>query len=179
MIRVNIPKFQLDKLVTAMTGYRDNEIKSGAAISELGKRITLKVEDRDDLSRDILKSDMSGLSILKIDLVLHPGTLGRHFTTLVGIFDRVYEELTEKVFNMGDSRVTDVDDRSEFQEFLKQVKNAEMPFTLILDDPLANSQNLYAPDPNMKIVTHERTWQQNEDLGLNDMNDGDTKTQRS
>ena len=36
-------------------GYRDNEVKSGAAISEQGKRITLKVEDREDLSRDILK----------------------------------------------------------------------------------------------------------------------------
>jgi zinc finger protein len=55
---------------------------------------------------------------------------------------------------------------------------------LILDDPLANSyvQNLYAPDPdpNMEIVTYERTWQQNEDLGLNDINvdsygEGDTK----
>ena len=36
-------------------GYRDNEVKSGAAISDQGKRITLKVEDREDLSRDILK----------------------------------------------------------------------------------------------------------------------------
>lgn len=36
-------------------GYRDNEVKSGAAISSQGKRITLKVEDREDLSRDILK----------------------------------------------------------------------------------------------------------------------------
>lgn len=36
-------------------GYRDNEVKSGAAISEKGKRITLKVEDTEDLSRDILK----------------------------------------------------------------------------------------------------------------------------
>lgn len=36
-------------------GYRDNEVKSGSAISEKGKRITLKVEDADDLSRDILK----------------------------------------------------------------------------------------------------------------------------
>lgn len=52
---------------------------------------------------------------------------------------------------------------------------------MILDDPLANShvQNLYAPDldPNMEIVSYERTWQQDEDLGLNDMNvesyDGD------
>jgi zinc finger protein len=42
-----------------------------------------------------------------------------------------------------------------------------------LDDPLANSylQNIYAPDPdpNMVIETYERTWQQSEDLGLNDM----------
>jgi zinc finger protein len=36
-------------------GYRDNEVKSGAAISDKGKRITLRCEDRDDLSRDILK----------------------------------------------------------------------------------------------------------------------------
>jgi zinc finger protein len=36
-------------------GYRDNEVKSGSAISDKGKRITLKVEDSEDLSRDILK----------------------------------------------------------------------------------------------------------------------------
>jgi zinc finger protein len=61
----------------------------------------------------------------------------------------------------------------EYTERCNQIKNAERPFTLILDDPLANSyvQNLYAPDPdpNMEIETYERTWQQNEDLGLNDM----------
>ena len=53
------------------------------------------------------------------------------------------------------------------------MKNAERPFTLIIDDPLSNSyvQNLYAPDPdpNMTIETYERTWLQNEELGLNDM----------
>lgn len=36
-------------------GYRDNEIKSGGAIAPLGRKITLKVVDTDDLSRDILK----------------------------------------------------------------------------------------------------------------------------
>jgi len=48
-----------------------------------------------------------------------------------------------------------------------------MPFTLVLDDPLANSylQSLYAPDPdpNMEFETYDRTHEQNEDLGLNDM----------
>lgn len=36
-------------------GYRDNEVKSGGSISPKGKRITLKVEDEEDLSRDMLK----------------------------------------------------------------------------------------------------------------------------
>lgn len=36
-------------------GYRDNEVKSGGAIAEKGKKIILKVEDEEDLSRDLLK----------------------------------------------------------------------------------------------------------------------------
>ena len=53
------------------------------------------------------------------------------------------------------------------------MKNVERSFTLVLDDPLANSylQNLYAPDPdpNMEIVAYDRSWDQNEELGLNDI----------
>ena len=55
----------------------------------------------------------------------------------------------------------------------EQVKNAERPFTLILDDPLANSyiQSLYAPDPDPGLETewYDRTFEQNEALGLNDI----------
>lgn len=36
-------------------GYKDNEVKSGAAVSDKGRKITLKVVDEEDLSRDILK----------------------------------------------------------------------------------------------------------------------------
>lgn len=54
-----------------------------------------------------------------------------------------------------------------------QIRKAEREFTIILDDPLANSylQNLYAPDPdpNMTIELYDRSWEQNEELGLNDM----------
>lgn len=75
-----------------------------------------------------------------------------------------------KVFNDAKS------DDGAFEKFLaklKAVKAVEHPFTLILDDPLANSylQNLYAPDPdpNMTSEEYERTWEHNEELGLNDM----------
>jgi len=177
MKKVLIPYFK-DVLIMSTNcdrcGYRDNEVKSGSAISDKGKRIILKVEDREDLSRDILKSETAGLEIPEIELVLQQGTLGGRFTTLEGILEQIYEELSEKVFASGDA--SDAEGRSSFETFLgklKEVKDAARPFTLILDDPLANSyvQNLYAPDPdpNMVVETYDRTWQQDEELGLNDI----------
>ncbi|KAG8926524.1 nucleolar zinc-finger protein [Tulasnella sp. 419] len=178
MKKVVIPYFK-DILIMSTNcekcGYRDNEVKSGAAISEKGKRITLKVEDSEDLARDILKSETCGLTIPEIDLVLQPGTLGGRFTTLEGILNQVYEELSEKAFARGDAAEA-TDARKDFETFLaklKRVMTASTPFTIILDDPLANSylQNIYAPDPdpNMETVVYERSWEQNEELGLNDM----------
>lgn len=167
-------------------GYRDNEIKSGGAISDKGKKITLKVEDEEDLSRDLLKSDTAGLEIPEIDLVLQPGTLGGRFTTLEGLLNEIYNELSTKVFRTGDSTTSGAgqggkgaaagsEDRKfgDFLSGLKECMAATRPFTLIIDDPVSNSylQNLFAPDkdPNMEIEEYERTFEQNEDLGFNDM----------
>ncbi|KAF8449139.1 zf-ZPR1-domain-containing protein [Boletus edulis BED1] len=178
MKKVSIPYFK-DTLIMSTNcencGYRDNEVKAGSAISEKGKRITLKVIDQEDLGRDVLKSETGGLTIPEIDLVLQHGTLGGRFTTLEGILNQVYEELSEKMI-LGDSSTTGNEDREKFQKFLKDlnaIKQVEREFTLIIDDPMANSyvQNIYAPDPdpNMTVETYERSWEQNEELGLNDM----------
>lgn len=165
-------------------GYRDNEIKSGGPISTKGKKITLKVEDEEDLSRDLLKSDTAGLEIPEIDLVLQPGTLGGRFTTLEGLLNEIYNELSTKVFRTGDSATVGIGqqgqeadgDDKKFGDFLTGLKGcmaATKPFTLIIDDPVSNSylQNLFAPDkdPNMEIEEYERTFDQNEELGFNDM----------
>ncbi|GJN90140.1 hypothetical protein Rhopal_003139-T1 [Rhodotorula paludigena] len=178
MKKVNIPHFKDIILMSTNChdcGYRDNEVKSGGAIAEKGRRITLKVEESDDLSRDILKSETAGLEIPEIDLELNPGTLGGRFTTLEGLLQQVYEELDEKVFARGDASAEGVSDG--MQAFLANLKKAmavEMPFTVILDDPLSNSfiQSLYAPDPdpNLSQEDYERDHEQNEELGLNDIN---------
>jgi len=51
--------------------------------------------------------------------VLQAGTLGGRFTTLEGILDQVYEELSDKVF-AGDS--AEKGDRSNFEKFLSNLK---------------------------------------------------------
>ncbi|TFK24440.1 zf-ZPR1-domain-containing protein [Coprinopsis marcescibilis] len=176
MKRVDIPYFKEILIMSTncdKCGYRDNEVKSGSAISPQGKKIILKVEDQEDLSRDILKSDTAGLAIPEIDLVLQSGTLGGRFTTVEGILNQIYEELSEKAL-VGDSAKSE--DKMSFEAFLANLKsliNVEREFTVILDDPLANSyiQSLYAPDPdpNLTMIVYDRDWEQDEELGLNDI----------
>lgn len=116
--------------------------------------------------------------------MLQPGTLGGRFTTLEGLLNEIYNELSTKVFRTGDSLTSGIgqvgsdggkEERS-FETFLRGLKDcisAARPFTLIIDDPVSNSylQNLYAPDPdpNMTIEEYERSHEQNEELGFNDM----------
>lgn len=121
-----------------------------------------------------IQSETAGLTIPEIDLHLQPGTLGGRFTTLEGLLNQVYEELDERAFAKGDAAVRE--GASEIELFLgklKRVREVLMPYTIILDDPLNNSyiQNLYAPDddPNMLVEVYERSFEQNEDLGLNDI----------
>lgn len=98
--------------------------------------------------------------------------------------NEIYNELSTKVFRTGDSATSGIgqagmeinSDERTFESFLQGLKKcmaAEQKFTLIIDDPVSNSyvQNLYAPDPdpNMTIEEYERSHDQNEELGLNDI----------
>jgi zinc finger protein len=106
---------------------------------------------------------------------LQQGTLGGRFTTLEGLLQQAYEQLWGRVYNP-DSDSSTPEEKERFADFLGRMKDAisgKMPFTLIMDDPLAASyiQNLYAPDldPNMTIEEYQRTKEQDEDLGIADM----------
>lgn len=175
---IEIPYFK-EVLIMATTcdlcGYKTNEVKTSGSLSEKGKRISLKLTSIEDVSRDILKSETCKLSIPEIDLDLETGTLGGRFTTLEGLLMQVHNELNSKVsFLGGDSG--DSEKRTRLRDLLDTILaicRGDHFCTIILDDPLANSylQNIFAPDddPNMTIEFYERTDEQNEDLGLNDM----------
>jgi len=157
-------------------GYKDAEVKPMGQVSAKGLRITLKVTSQDDLKRDLLKSDTAGVSIPELDLELMSGTLGGKYTTVEGLLGDIETQLTKfNPFALGDS--SDQQQRQQMSAFLTKLKSlseVKEPFTLILDDPLGNVF-IFAPngpdnDPQMKVERYERSWQQNEDLGLNDIN---------
>jgi len=179
---VEIPHFKevvIMSTVCDSCGYKSNEVKTGGAVPAKGRIITLKVEDAEDLARDILKSETCGLTCPELKLDLTPGTLGGRFTTIEGLLAQVHDELHQRIFSSADEETSDSiekETREKWEEFfqgLRDAKDGKRQFTCILDDPLAASyvQNLCAPDPDpqLTIVDVERTKDQDEDLGIADM----------
>ncbi|CAI0439353.1 unnamed protein product [Linum tenue] len=151
-------------------------LKPGGAIPEKGKKITLCVKNVKDLSRDVIKSDTAGVTIPELDLELTSGTLGGLVTTVEGLVTNISESL-ERVhgFTFGDSLEESRKSKwLDFRSRLIKILNLEKPFTLILDDALANS--FIAPatddlkdDQQLIFEEYERSFEQNEELGLNDL----------
>lgn len=175
---VNIPHFKeviIMSTVCDHCGYKSNEVKTGGAIPEKGRRISLYCDDPSDLSRDILKSETCSLTVPELHLDIQEGTLGGRFTTLEGLLKQVYDELESRVFTQTSDSMDEATKANwlNFFDNLKEALAGKCKFTVIMEDPLAGSyiQNVYAPDadPNMKIEDYERTAQQNEDLGLTQM----------
>ncbi|MCI4388289.1 hypothetical protein PGIGA_G00084030 [Pangasianodon gigas] len=175
---VQIPHFK-EVIIMATNcdscGHRTNEVKSGGATEELGTRITLHLTDPSDMSRDLLKSETCSVLIPELEFELGMAALGGKFTTLEGLLKDIKEMIVMKnPFICGDSATTDTSEKLQlFGKKIDKIMSGEMDVHIILDDPAGNSylQNVYAPDPDpeMKIEKYVRTFEQNEDLGLNDM----------
>ncbi|XP_020488764.2 zinc finger protein ZPR1 [Labrus bergylta] len=178
MKMVQIPHFK-EVIIMATNcdscGHRTNEVKSGGATEELGTRITLNITDQSDMTRDVLKSETCAIRIPELELEVGMATVGGKFTTLEGLMKDIKDlTVSKNPFISGDSCSTDrMQKLREFGEKLDKVMSGEMKVHFVLDDPAGNSylQNVYAPDPDpeLTIEKYTRTFEQNEDLGLNDM----------
>ena len=69
MKMVDIPHFKQVVIMATnceYCGFRTNEVKPGAGIEEHGTRLTLKLTDVRDLTRDILKVGGSAMTKVKV-----------------------------------------------------------------------------------------------------------------
>lgn len=185
MKMVDIPHFKQVVLMSTACeecGYRSNDVKTGGEIPELGKKITLRIESDIDLARDILKSESCALECPELSLQVNPGTLGGRFTTVEGLLTQVRNDLHSQIFEGGgggggggDSIASNERTRwTEFFEGLDAAIAGDKKFTIVLTDPLASSyvQKLVDPeqdDPQITSEEYERTEEEMEDLGLNDI----------
>jgi len=189
MKMVNIPYFKKVVLMSTSCdscGYRSNEVKSGGEVPEKGQKITLKVKNSEDMSRDILKSEWAALEVPELEMHVQPGTMGGRFTTVEGLLTQIRRDLRAQVFDLsdgdsekelqraGDSMAPETKRTwDQFFESLTEAIEGKKEFTVIIDDPLASSyvQSFTAPepDPQIETVEYERSEEENEELGLADI----------
>ncbi|XP_070621862.1 zinc finger protein ZPR1 isoform X2 [Erythrolamprus reginae] len=152
---VQIPHFK-EVVIMATTcdacGHRTNEVKSGGGIEPLGTKITLRVTGPADMTRDVLKSETCMVEIPELEFELGMGALGGKFTTLEGLLKDIQALVEKNPFTLGDGSCPDK--AAKLQAFGRKLQ-----------------QNLYAPeeDPELCMERYERRFEQNEELGLNDM----------
>jgi len=212
MCVTDIPHFKeviIMSLHCVHCGYKSNEVKGGGSIPKFGTKILLRIDTPADLAREVLKSDTAGIEIPEIELELDEGGLDGVYTTVEGLLEKLFRKLKEaNPFQGGDAvkKQHTGNDGGEFsemsgtavryQEFLGRLEGLReeenMPFTLMISDPLSNSFVGPVPedaialtmqaekedsnecykhyvDKGMEVIEYERTHDQNEILGLNDM----------
>lgn len=106
---------------------------------------------------------------------MEAGSLGGMYTTVEGLLTQIIDSMSENspIF-LGDSAIeVKKKQYEEFMEQLKAMRDGKREFTLDIVDPLANSW-IYSdcapnPDPRLEVVDYQRTFEENEKLGINDM----------
>ncbi|KAH8044666.1 hypothetical protein JL722_14566 [Aureococcus anophagefferens] len=176
-------------------GYRNSEVKGGGAVPNLGCAATLTCVDAGDLSRDILKSDTAYVAIPELDLELAHGSLGSVYTTVEGCLEKIVASLRRgNPFQGGDS--ADGAKKAHFDAFIDKIialkDGKTFPFTIVMRDPLANSfvgprrdaaanhgpldavgDGALPEDPQLVVADYARSWDEDEELGLHDIDTGD------
>jgi len=178
---ISIPFFK-ELIITCFScdncNFKTSEVKGGGGINDKGCKITVDILTPKDLNRDLFKSETSQIVIPEFNFESSVGSLGSMFTTVEGLIEKLLENIRDTPFTQGDSS----DNKEAISNFINTLEgiigdNTNFkPFTLIIDDPLSNSFvfSVYHENPEndkqLTIVEYERSWEQNEELGLNDIN---------
>lgn len=162
---VDIPHFKEVILMATncdSCGHRTNEIKSGAGFDEKGVEIRHKIKTEADLKLDAVKSDSCTIRIPEIELEVISASAGK-YTTVEGLCQDTIERLEKSYpYMFGDSAEEQV--RRKLENIYARLRSP-IGLTIVLDDPTGNSYIESADE----IRKYERTFEQNEELGLNDM----------
>ncbi|XP_059056030.1 zinc finger protein ZPR1 [Achroia grisella] len=174
----NIPHFK-EVVIMATNcdacGHRTNEVKSGGGVEDKGVRFEVRVAGRHDFSRDILKAETCSMEIPELEVSVGGRALGGRFTTAEGLLRATAHQLATAPAATGDAPSRAAPGLHRFIDKLYEVLDGKRSVTIVLDDPAGNSyvQSL-SDDPNtlddgIKISRYDRSFEQNEELGLNDM----------
>lgn len=149
---------------------KNTEVQPAGEIQQRGVKYTLRIDDSDDLSRQIVKSDTAVFRIEDIDLEIPPGR--GQLSNVEGILSMVAQDLEQKQDERKEVMPEIYEKIQGVIETIKQMASGDkLPFKLTIDDPAGNSS---IEPPSVlsagKYSRNEypRTAAQNEALGLGD-----------
>ena len=151
-------------------GLQNNEIQSAGEIQQKAAKYAFKVENDEDLKRQVVKTDMATFRIEELDLEIPPGK-GR-YTNVEGVLSTIRDDLAQHQ----DERMKQMPEVGmKVAEVIRGVSDMVLgnryPFMIALDDPSGNSWFEPRPgDAAGKWAKHDynRTPAQNAALGLGD-----------
>ncbi|KAI2659754.1 Zinc finger protein ZPR1 [Labeo rohita] len=173
LLLTKIPFFK-EIIISSFTcphcNWTNTEIQSAGRIQEQGVLYTLQVKTKEDMNREVVKSDSASTRIPQLDFEIPAFTQKGSLSTIEGLLDRAVAGLEQ---DQPIRKATDPAVAEKIEEFiqrLKKLKEVKEEFTLIIDDPSGNSfiENPFAPQKDMALtVTHyKRTPKQNAALGI-------------
>lgn len=164
-------RFSFEKVSHTPAGNTNNEIQSAGEISNQGTIYTVKVTDREDLDREIVKSEHGTITIPEYELTIPPGK--GQMTTIEGLISDVIADLAlDQPVRMHTDAATH-DKIEALLNKLRRLVDAEQDlpaFTVSVDDPSGNSfaqpSILGLSDPKWRKRQYNRTKEQNIQIGL-------------
>ena len=171
LLLTKIPFFReiiLSSFACEHCGFEDVEIQSAGDIQEHGLQFSFRVEQTEDLQRQIIKSDTAICRLENLDLEI-PAGRGR-LTNIEGLIAGVAQDLAK------DQETRKQEQPEVFQQLerliqtlTKMTDGSAFPFSVSLDDPAGNSS--IEPSPNdgprkYRRTEYKRTVKQNAALGL-------------
>ena len=144
MKMTNIPYFKEVVIMATLCevcGAKTNEVKAGGGIEAKGKKITLRVTDPTDMSRDVLKSETCSILLPDLEFEMGGHALGGRFTTIEGLMDNILESVEQNsIWGGVDGVSPDVAEKMKnFKDKFNKFKEGKETFSLVLDDPAGNS----------------------------------------
>ncbi|OQR90832.1 hypothetical protein ACHHYP_05198 [Achlya hypogyna] len=152
-------------------GFKNSEIQFGGTIQEQGVRMELQVTTREDLNRQLIKSDTASVYFPEIDFEIPAKTQQGSINTIEGLLSKSIEGLRA---NQDERRLIDPETTQKIDDFLANLAlmaaGITLPFTVVVTDPAGNShiENLCAPnvDPQLAIQHFFRSEAQDLECGL-------------
>ncbi|KAG1445731.1 hypothetical protein G6F56_009812 [Rhizopus delemar] len=152
-------------------GFRNNELQSAGVVNERGHTITVSIQKKEDLNRQLVKSDYCSVKFLELDMEIPANNDRGLLTTVEGLVGNAIDDLEagQPVRKVADEAVY-----NRIEEILATMREYKegRQFTIVLDDPSGNSyaENRCLPnqDPQIKLRWYTRTPEQQAFLGLQD-----------